>query len=202
MSDDEESTSEIHDLNKAAKDNIVTLYMNDFSEASAKEFSESFSKAIESKQGLIPIIIDSSGGSAFSLLHILDLIKTAPVPVATIAIGKAMSAGSLLLAAGTKGYRFAAPNSVVMIHEMSAGTWGTNSEIQSDAKHFDHLNKLIMHGLDKNCERSEGYFFNLLKENKNADLYFTGEECKEHGIVDHVKVPKLKVSVTTKTELV
>ena len=81
----------------------VVIMVTDFDEYSSQTFSLRMIEAIQSKEPIIPIVIDSYGGSVYALLHMIDAILVAPVPVATICIGKCMSAGALLLAAGTDG---------------------------------------------------------------------------------------------------
>src|SRR6185436_15830041 len=81
-----------------------------------KEFDEAICKCLRNGQEIIPIIIDSYGGSVDSMNAMIDIIDSIEIPVATICLGKAMSAGAMLLACGDEGLRFASPTSRVMIH--------------------------------------------------------------------------------------
>lgn len=192
----------IEDLIKSAKESIVTVYVNEFTEESAKEFRDEFLSAERSGQTIIPIVIDSYGGSVHALFHMIDLIKSATLPVATIATGKAMSCGIVLLSSGTKGYRFASENCSIMIHEVSSVNWGKNVELQNEAKETERLNNLLLKTLDENCDEDVGYWKKYLKEIGMVDLFLTGKQAKKHGLIDVVKVPRIEAELTVTTKLV
>jgi ATP-dependent Clp protease protease subunit len=102
-----------------------------------------------------------------------------------------MSCGAWLLAAGTKGLRFASPSSDIMLHEVSAGHVGKNSDIKNDSEHTKYINDSLFKTLAEWAGKKERYFLDLLKEKSNVDLYLTAEQAKRHGLIDHVGIPDL-----------
>ena len=167
----------------------ICVWVNDFDETANKTFFEEFTKANNNDQPVIPIYIDSYGGDVYALSFLLDVLKTAKKPVATICIGKAMSCGAILLTAGTEGYRFISPNSVVMIHDVSSVANGKFEEIVSDANETTRIQKLFYDTLDNNCKQDKGYFDKLVFNRGRADWYMNPEECKKHNVVDHIGLP-------------
>jgi ATP-dependent Clp protease, protease subunit len=132
----------------------VTL-SGDITEESAKKFREDFSQAENaarrSKQEIIPIVIDSYGGSVYALLSMVDTIKNCPFTVATVVEGKAMSAGAILFSCGAEGHRYMAPNATIMIHDVSSFTWGKQAELKAASAEAERLNKLIYGIMAENC---------------------------------------------------
>lgn len=170
------------------KQPVITV--NDFDEKNSRTFLENILKIkSDSENLLIPIIIDSYGGQVYSLLSMLDILHGCSLPIVTIGIGKAMSCGAVLLAAGTKGNRYAAPNIDILIHEVSTFTRGKNSDIQNEAKNTERLNTLILKKLAFYCNKSDSYFIDMMKNSGNVDLYLTAKEAKKLGLVDHIGVP-------------
>ena len=137
----------------------------------------------------IPIYINSFGGSVHGYLAMRSLIKRSVKPVATIVVGKAMSAGALLAACGTKGYRYVAPDSDIMIHEASLGAEDKNSEFQNQAKMLDRLNKTMLRCLGEDTNLSADEWKTKLKDAGNVDLFLTPAQCKKIGLTDHIKLP-------------
>ena len=170
------------------------IYVNKFTEESAKEFLEAMINAQGTGQSIIPIIIDSYGGEVYSLLKMIDIIKSSTVPVATICMGKAMSCGAVLLTCGADGHRYMAPTATVMIHDVASFAMGKVEEIKADAKESDRLNKLIFKIMADNCGKDVGYFSKLVHEHGHADWFLDADECKKHAMVNHLRIPKLKIS--------
>jgi ATP-dependent Clp protease, protease subunit len=173
------------------------VLVNKFDEASAKEFRDSFSKAINTGQKIIPIVIDSYGGQAYSLLSMVAAIKASPVPVATIVSGKAMSCGSILFTCGTEGYRFMDPFATVLIHDVGGHSVGKVEEIKADAKESERINQLVYRMMAKNCGKDEEYFLKLVHDHAHADWFLNAEECKSHNITNHIRIPSFKVKIST-----
>lgn len=185
----------VKDLSKVMDDTSITLYVNSFTEESAKQFYLDFNKALRHDQTLIPILIDSYGGYVDSLLFMMDLIESSPVPVATFAVGKAMSCGSILLTCGTPGMRFIAPTARVMIHNVSSATWGKHHDMAVDVKETERLQQVAFHKMAKNCGKPKNYFLDQLKKKGNTDWFLTPEDAKKHGLVNHVKVPIFSTNI-------
>jgi ATP-dependent Clp endopeptidase proteolytic subunit ClpP len=170
------------------------IYVNKFNEESAKEFLEAMINAQGTGQSIIPIVIDSYGGEVYSLLKMVDVIRSSNVPVATICMGKAMSCGAVLLTCGAEGHRYMAPTGTVMIHDVASFAMGKVEEIKAEAKEVDRLNKLIFKIMADNCGKPEGYFSKLVHEHGHADWFLEADECKKHNMINHVRVPKVKVA--------
>jgi ATP-dependent Clp protease, protease subunit len=174
-------------------DELLYIFVTKFDEESVSKFYEQFLRMSSNPQTtVIPIVISSFGGQIHSLLPMIDIIKASKKPVATIALGKAMSCGAFLLAAGTEGYRYAAPNADIMIHEVSGTTWDKSTNIQNDAKHIKYLNDLLFKFMAEwSGKKDSKFFLNKLKQKSNIDWYLTAIECKKLGLIDHICVPNL-----------
>ena len=173
----------------------VIITVNEFDEESTQKFSELMCKAQNSGQKVIPIIIDSYGGQVYSLLTMISMINSSSVPVATIIQGKAMSCGAILASFGTKGMRYMDPDSTLKIHDVSSIAFGKIEELKSNARESERLNKKLYKMMAKNCDRSEDYFTDLIHDKGHADWFLEAEEALKHGIVDHIKIPELKINI-------
>ena len=183
--------------------NDVVVYVNTFNTESVEKFAKDLANAHASDQELIPVVIDSSGGSVYSLLAMVDLLRSSDRKIATIVMGKAMSCGAALLTCGDEGHRYAAPISTIMIHDVSAHAFGKLEELKSDAKEAERLNKLIFDLMENNCGHKKGYFLDKLrKEHNSADWFLTPTEAKKLNLVNHIKMPKLVTTVEVNTKLV
>jgi ATP-dependent Clp protease protease subunit len=174
-----------------------TITVNKFDEDSAKLFNLEFEVAVNTKQDLIPIVIDSYGGQIYSLLSMIDTIKSSPVPVATIAIGKAMSCGAALLTQGSNGFRFMSESTTVLIHEAAGGGRGKVEEMVASTDEIVRLNKQLYQMMSKNCGKPADYFTKICEHKKHADWYLDAKECKKHNIVNKIGIPTFKLNVRT-----
>lgn len=179
---------------------VVTV--NKFTELSARKFRREFYEAVNTGQEFVPIVVDSFGGYVYSLLSMVDVIKSSPVPVATISTGKSMSCGAVLSACGTKGWRWMSPMSTFMIHEISDEIYGKMVEIKASAKESKRINTIIFGLLDSAAGKTPGFFWDLLHEKDHADLYLSALQTKKFGLVDHVGTPHIKVAVKVASSLV
>lgn len=130
----------------------------------------------------IHLYINSPGGVVTGGMAIYDTINFLQCDVVTYCIGMAASMSTVLLAAGTKGKRFALPNSRVMIHQPSGGAGGQAADIAIAAKEIlrwrQTLNQTIAKHTGKTAEQVE--------KDSDRDYYMSAEEAKAYGIVDHV----------------
>ena len=130
----------------------------------------------------ISIYINSPGGSITAGMAIFDTMQFIKPDVQTICIGMAASMGAFLLAAGTKGKRYALPNSEVMIHQPLGGAQGQATEIEIAAKRIlflrDKLNTIL-------SERT-GQPVEVIAKDTDRDNFMTAERAKEYGLVDHI----------------
>jgi ATP-dependent Clp endopeptidase proteolytic subunit ClpP len=177
------------------------LIVNDFCEEANNGFTMAFNHIVNDPQPFIPIHIDSFGGDVLTLFSMLDMIEACGKPVITSVSSKAMSCGSALLSAGTKGYRFASPRATILIHEASTQLEGKAADIISDARNMEELNDKLMELLAKNSNKPASFYKNLIKKANNADLYLTAEQALEYGIVDHVALPQIEMSVKAEYSL-
>ena len=106
----------------------------------------------------------------------------APCDVATYAMGLAASMGEFLLAAGTKGKRYALPHARILMHQPSAGIRGTAVDIEIQAQNLEYT-KALMHSL--NAEHS-GHDVSTVTADSERDRWFTAQEALEYGFVDHI----------------
>lgn len=130
----------------------------------------------------ISIYINSPGGSITAGMAIYDTMQFIKPDVQTICTGMAASMGAFLLAAGTKGKRFALPNSEVMIHQPLGGAQGQATEIEIAAKRIlsmrDKLNKIL-------ADRT-GQPLDVIGRDTDRDNFMTAEEALDYGLIDHI----------------
>ena len=172
---------------------VVVLVQN-FTDTAVKEFHEEFEKASHSGQPVIPIVIDSYGGSIYGLLDMISHVESSKIPVHTIITGKAMSAGAILFGMGQT--RWMSENATLMLHDASSWTMGKTEEVKADARELERLNVLIFKMLAKSCGQKDDYFLNLIHEKGHADWYLTTKEAKKHKICTNIGTPKLKAEIT------
>lgn len=130
----------------------------------------------------ISLYINSPGGSASATLAMIDTINHIKNDVSTICVGMAASGGAWLLSAGTKGKRFALPNSEVMIHQPLGGAEGQATDIKIRAENILKLRE----NLAKIMAKNTGQPFSKIEKDIERDFYMSAEEAKKYGIVDKV----------------
>ncbi len=128
------------------------------------------------------LYVNSPGGSVSAGLAIVDTMNHIKPDVATVCVGMAASMGSVILASGAKGKRFALPNSEVMIHQPWGGAQGQASDIEITAKHIlatrDRLNKIL--------SKTTGNPLAKIEKDVDRDFFMTAEDAKKYGLVDVV----------------
>ena len=130
----------------------------------------------------ISMYINSPGGTVTSGMAIYDTMQFIRPPVSTLCIGQAASMGSLLLAAGEKGKRFALPNSRIMVHQPSGGFQGQATDIELHAREIlalrERLNKVYSHHTGQSVDK--------IATALERDNFMTGEAAQKFGIIDEV----------------
>lgn len=130
----------------------------------------------------IDLYINTPGGVVTSGLAIYDTMQYVRCDISTICVGQASSIGALLLAAGTKGKRFALPNSRILIHQPFGGAQGHAIDVKIHTEELlktqDRLNKILAHHTGQPLEKIE--------KDTDRDFYMTAEEALEYGIIDEV----------------
>ncbi|MBL7233669.1 MULTISPECIES: ATP-dependent Clp protease proteolytic subunit [Komagataeibacter] len=130
----------------------------------------------------ISFYINSPGGVVSAGLAIYDTMQYIRCPVSTVCIGQAASMGSLLLAGGEKGRRFALPNSRVMVHQPSGGAQGQASDIEIQAQEILTIRKR----LNEIYKEHTGRTLEEIEQKLERDSYMSAEEAQAFGIVDEV----------------
>ncbi len=136
----------------------------------------------ENPEADIHIYVNSPGGSVSAGLGIYDMMQYVRPDICTYCIGMAASMGAVLLACGTKGKRFALPNSEIMIHQPLGGAQGQATDIAIQAKHILaaklKLNQILA--------SHTGQPFDRIEKDTDRDFFMAASEAKEYGLVDQV----------------
>jgi ATP-dependent Clp protease protease subunit len=138
----------------------------------------------------IMIYINSPGGVVTAGLAIYDTMQHVRCDVATICMGQAASMGAFLLAAGTKGKRFALPHSRIMIHQPLGGYQGQATDIEIHANEMLRMRKTLNELLGKHT----GQDMDRIKKDTERDYFMTAIESKEYGLIDEVVIGKKATS--------
>lgn len=164
-------------------ENRVIFLFGEINQASAARIMMQMLYLEHQKKGQdINFYINSPGGSVSAGFGIIDTMRFLRCDVATYCIGMAASMGTVLLAAGTKGKRFALPNSRVMIHQPSGGAGGQAADISIAAKEILRWRKV----LNETLARHTGKTADQIAKDSDRDYYMSADEAKDYGIVDHV----------------
>lgn len=143
----------------------------------------------------IAMYINSPGGSVTAGLAIYDTMQYIRPEVSTICVGQAASMGALLLAAGTKGKRFALENARMMIHQPLGGYQGQASDVEIHAKEMlyvrERLNKILAHHTGKPIS--------TIAKDTDRDNFMSGDTAKKYGLVDEVLEKRTPVSKKDKS---
>ena len=130
----------------------------------------------------IALYINSPGGVVTSGMAIYDTIQFIRCPVATLCIGQAASMGSLLLAAGAKGMRYALPNARIMVHQPSGGYSGQASDIERHALDIVKMKRR----LNEVYVKHTGQTLEKIENTLDRDHFMTSDQAKDFGIIDRV----------------
>ncbi|MGC8781472.1 MAG: ATP-dependent Clp protease proteolytic subunit [Anaerolineae bacterium] len=133
----------------------------------------------------IQLYINSPGGQIYAGMAIYDTIQLIRAPVSTIAVGVTASFGTLLLAAGAKGKRYALPHATIHMHQPLGGAQGQATEIEIQAREIlrlrEELNRILAFHTGQPVER--------IAEDTERDRYMTAEQAKAYGLIDEVLTP-------------
>lgn len=130
----------------------------------------------------IKLYINSPGGSVTAGLAIYDTMQYLKCPVSTICIGLNASMAAIILASGTKGKRFALPNSEIMLHQVAGGFQGQASDIDITAKQIGKIKGKLNQILSSHT----GQPIDRVEKDTDRDFYMTAEEAKNYGLIDEV----------------
>jgi len=152
--------------------------------------AESVPEEVEGEEPIpikpLKVIVSTHGGVAHEMFAIYDTMNMVKKErdIETMGLGKVMSAGVVILAAGTKGKRKIGRNCRVMIHPVNAASFGDLPDIENEIKEVKWLQKQYVKLLAENTSMSESQIKRLLK--KKVNIYFSAEEAVKHGIVDEI----------------
>lgn len=178
-------------------------FVGEFSEESGKKFRESLEAAEnlarDAGQEIIPVTIDSYGGSCYALMGMIDAINNCSIPIATIVESKAMSCGAILFSCGAEGHRYVGANATVMIHSVSSYAMGKIEELKADVAEANRLDEHLFRLLSRNCGHKDNYFHEQLKDRMMADWFLTPEECVKQNLANKIGIPQIKVDISLET---
>jgi ATP-dependent Clp protease, protease subunit len=130
----------------------------------------------------IQLFINSPGGSVYSGMAIYDVMQYVPNDVSTYAFGMAASMGQFLLTAGARGKRYALAHATILMHQPSGGIGGTASDIRIQAEQMLYIKRTLF----ERTAFHTGQTVEQIELDADRDRWYTAEEAKEYGFVDHV----------------
>jgi ATP-dependent Clp protease, protease subunit len=136
----------------------------------------------EDPRGDISLYINSPGGSVSAGLAIYDTMRVIPNDVSTLALGLAGSMAQFLLCAGAAGKRFSLPHAQVLMHQGSAGFGGTAADIEIYAEQLGRTGATMMRLISEHT----GQPLERVEHDSSRDRWFSAEEARDYGIVDHI----------------
>jgi len=138
--------------------------------------------ASEDSSKPIRMYINSPGGQVYAGMAIYDTMQQVECPVSTVAVGFTASFGTILLAAGTKGMRYALPNATIHLHQPLGGARGQASDIAIQSQEILRLHTDMNHILG----RHTGQTIERIQKDTDRDLYMTAIQARDYGLVDQV----------------
>ena len=143
----------------------------------------------EDSEREIQMYINSPGGVIYSGLAIYDTMQMISNPISTVAVGVTASFGTVLLTAGTKGRRYALPNSTIHMHQPLGGAQGQATDIEIQTKQILRLRTLLNDIMSKHT----GKPVEVIKQDTERDFYLDAQQAVDYGLVDQVlEIPKKK----------
>jgi ATP-dependent Clp protease protease subunit len=142
----------------------------------------------EDPERTIEMYINCPGGAIYSGLAIYDTMQQVNAPISTVAVGVTASFGTVLLAAGAPGMRYALPHATIHLHQPLGGTQGQATDIEIQAKEIlrlkEKLNNILVHHTGQTLE--------VIENDTERDFYMDGETAQKYGIIDKVMIPAEK----------
>lgn len=180
----EKDQEKVYDLySRMLKDRIIFLsglFTPDMADSVVAQLL--FLEADDSKKDVC-MYINSPGGEISTMYAIYDTINYIGPDVITIGYGMVVSAGSFILSAGTKGKRYALPNTQIMMHELAGGTSGKYGDMRVAYKHLSKMHEKMA----RHYSEMTGQDLEKIKTDMERDFYMTPEEAKEYGLIDSVE---------------
>lgn len=173
-------------LSGQSTDNARMVFLHgEVSEDSiAQVIYQMLSLAAADPRAAITLVLSTYGGSIDEMFSLYDTIKFLPCPVHTVALGKVMSAGVLLLASGAKGKRLVGASARIMIHAIHGGMQGNVFEMMNETKEAQRLQELMVVRLMKETKMTRSYLEKVM--NPMLDYFLTPQDAVKQGIVDKI----------------
>lgn len=178
-----ENNERVYDLySRLLKDRVIFI---------GKEFTEDLANSVvaqllfleaDNPEKDVIIYINSPGGSVSALLSIFDTMNYVKPDVSTICVGRAASAAAFILAAGSKGKRYALKNTRIMLHQVSSGAGGHIEDMKIQMNEAEFLNGRMIEELSIITKKS----VKKIKQDLNRDYFMSADESKRYGIIDEV----------------
>jgi ATP-dependent Clp protease protease subunit len=130
----------------------------------------------------ISLYVNSPGGGIYAGMAIYDTMQSLQAPISTIAVGFTASFGTVLLTAGSKGYRYALPNATIHLHQPLGGAQGQATDIEIQAKEILRLRSQ----LNEILSRHTGQAVDKIADDTERDYYMTPEQARAYGLIDEV----------------
>jgi ATP-dependent Clp protease, protease subunit len=145
----------------------------------------------------ISLYINSPGGSVSAGLAIYDTIRLIPNDVSTLAMGLAGSMGQFLLTAGTPGKRFSLPHAQILMHQGSAGFGGTAADVEIYADQLERVGTTLL----RLTAEHTGQSIETVERDSRRDRWFTADEAREYGLIDHIldRVDDVRPAINRRT---
>ncbi|MCC6679739.1 MAG: ATP-dependent Clp protease proteolytic subunit [Phycisphaeraceae bacterium] len=164
-------------------ENRVIFLVGEINHASATGVIMRLLHLQNTKRGVdINLYVNCPGGTVDDTMAIYDTMQFLDCDVNTYCIGKAMSGGAVILAAGTKGKRYALPHSKVMIHQPYGGIYGQTTDVQIQAEEILKTKTMLIQIMAKHTGRD----IKRIEEDSERDKFFNAQEAKDYGLVDEV----------------
>jgi ATP-dependent Clp protease protease subunit len=168
--------------NRLLKERIIFLGTAVMDEMANAICAQLLLLAAEDPDRDIFLYINSPGGSVSAGMAIYDTMQFVNNDVATVGLGLAASMGQFLLCAGTKGKRYATPHARIMMHQPSGGIGGTAADIAIQAEQMLYTKRIMQDRIAFHT----GQTVEQIEKDSDRDRWFSAEEAKDYGFVDHV----------------
>ncbi|MCO5971689.1 ClpP family protease [Actinoallomurus soli] len=164
------------------RERIIVLGQEVDDEIANRICAEMLLLSAEDRHRDIHLYINSPGGSVTAGMAIYDIMQFIPNDVATLSMGFTASMGQFLLCAGTAGKRYALPHTSILMHQPSGGIRGVAADIRIQAEHMRAVKRLMFERIAQHT----GQPVERIEADADRDRYFTAEEARAYGFVDHV----------------
>lgn len=168
--------------NRLLRERIVVLGTAVDDEVANRITAELLLLAADDADRDIWLYINSPGGSVTAGMAIYDMMEYVPNDICTVAMGLAASMGQFLLCAGAQGKRYALPHARIMMHQPSGGIGGTAADIAIQAEQMLYVKKTLAERIAFHTSQP----LDQIEKDSDRDRWFTAEEAKDYGFIDHV----------------